>query len=309
MKWHNLLLMIAAMAFVVGTFADDFEIPEDIDDDELDEDEEILRLLEEKRILEDLKRENEKARQEASKYQQEHGPASQERGLIYDPCTRIHCQAGRVCQVKDNSAECVCIPECPDEYDPRRKVCTNRNETWSSDCEVHQQRCFCDQKDSRCTNPKNSHIHIDYYGQCKEIPRCAEEEMLDFPRRMREWLFHVMKELAERQELDRKLAEKISHVESELNKKWARAAVWKFCDLDATHDQSVSRHELFPIRAPLVSLEHCIAPFLESCDSNRDHRITLKEWGKCLQLEDGDLEDRCEELLNQKDSAVKFNEV
>ena len=51
MKWHNLLLMIAAMAFIVGTFADDFEIPEDIDDDELDEDEEILRMLEEKRIV------------------------------------------------------------------------------------------------------------------------------------------------------------------------------------------------------------------------------------------------------------------
>lgn len=310
MKWHNLLLIIASLAFIVGTFADDFEIPDDIDDEDLDEDEEILRLLEEKRILEDLKRENEKAREEAKKYQKEHGAAAAEsRGLIYDPCTKIHCQAGRICQVTDNSAECVCIPECPEEYDPRRKVCTNRNETWSSDCEVHQQRCFCDTKDPRCMNSKNSHIHIEYYGQCKQIPRCTEEEMLDFPRRMREWLFHVMKELAERQELDRKLAEKISHVESELNKKWARAAVWKFCDLDATHDQSVSRHELFPIRAPLVSLEHCIAPFLESCDSNNDHRITLKEWGKCLQLEDGDLEDRCETLLNAKDSAVKANEV
>jgi len=88
------------------------------------------------------------------------------------------------------------------------------------------------------------------------LQRCNEEEMLDFPRRMREWLFHVMKELAERQELDRKFAERIPHVESELNKKWARAAIWKFCDLDATHDQSVSRHELFPIRAPLLSLEH-----------------------------------------------------
>lgn len=80
--------------------------------------------------------------------------------------------------------------------------------------------------------------------------------MLDFPRRMREWLFHVMKELAERQELDRKYVEKIAHVETELNKKWNRAAVWKFCDLDMTNDQSVSRHELFPIRAPLISLEH-----------------------------------------------------
>lgn len=71
---------------------------------------------------------------------------------------------------------------------------------------------------------------------------------------MREWLFHVMKELADRQELDSKIAD--VHVETELNKKWAKAAVWKFCDLDATHDRSVSRHELFPIRAPLMSLEH-----------------------------------------------------
>jgi hypothetical protein len=73
---------------------------------------------------------------------------------------------------------------------------------------------------------------------------------------MREWLFHVMKELADRHELDKQLVEKLSYAESVLNKKWARAAVWKFCDLDATHDQSVSRHELFPIRAPLMSLEH-----------------------------------------------------
>jgi len=81
--------------------------------------------------------------------------------------------------------------------------------------------------------------------------------MIDFPRRMREWLFHVMKELADREELNTQFSNnKMPHVESELNKKWARAAVWKFCDLDATHDRSVSRHELFPIRAPLMSLEH-----------------------------------------------------
>lgn len=80
--------------------------------------------------------------------------------------------------------------------------------------------------------------------------------MIDFPRRMREWLFAVMKELADRQELDKTLVEKITHHETELNKRWSKAAVWKFCDLDATHDRSVSRHELFPIRAPLMSLEH-----------------------------------------------------
>lgn len=151
--------------------------------------------------------------------------------------------------------------------------------------------------------------------------------MVDFPRRMREWLFHVMKELADREELDKELVEKLSHVETELNKKWSKAAVWKFCDLDATHDRSVSRHELFPIRAPLISLEHwwvqglfcwqikiqigfsSISPFLENCDSNDDHRIDMKEWGKCLGLEDGDLEDKCEEILGSKDNTIKSNDA
>jgi hypothetical protein len=64
------------------------------------------------------------------------------------------------------------------------------------------------------------------------------------------------------------------------------AAIWKWCDLDREHDRSVSRHELFPIRAPLMALEHCIAPFLEGCDTNNDHRISLQEWGKCLELEE-----------------------
>lgn len=49
-----------------------------------------------------------------------------------------------------------------------------------------------------------------------------------------------------------------------------------------------------------------IAPFLEACDGNNDHRITLKEWTNCLGLEEGELEDKCEDLLNPKENA---NEV
>lgn len=47
---------------------------------------------------------------------------------------------------------------------------------------------------------------------------------------------------------------------------------------------AVSRHELFPIRAPLYTLEHCIGTFLDSCDLDDDHLITLKEWGNCTKL-------------------------
>lgn len=86
-----------------------------------------------------------------------------------DPCAKIHCGAGRVCQAEGTTAECVCIPECPQQTDPRRMVCTNKNQTWNSDCEVHRERCLCDTDDARCKSADLKHIHINYYGECKEI--------------------------------------------------------------------------------------------------------------------------------------------
>jgi len=31
-------------------------------------------------------------------------------------------------------------------------------------------------------------------------------------------------------------------------------------------------------------LEHCIAPFLNKCDADSDHMVTLEEWGNCLEI-------------------------
>lgn len=45
------MLLLASLMLVAGAFAQEIEIPDEIDDAELDEDEEILRLLEEKRIV------------------------------------------------------------------------------------------------------------------------------------------------------------------------------------------------------------------------------------------------------------------
>ncbi|XP_014295821.1 SPARC [Microplitis demolitor] len=218
--------------------------------------------------------------------------------LRMDPCLDKHCGAGRVCQVNDlGSAECVCIESCNEEQDPRRKVCTNYNETFGSDCEVYQARCFCDSGDSRCRGPDYQHIHIEYYGECRQMPMCKEEDMMDFPRRMRDWLFNIMRDLADRQELPSHFLKMQREAETNLTLRWTNAAIWKWCDLDGhPHDRSVSRHELFPIRAPLMALEHCIAPFLDGCDENNDHKINLHEWGKCLQLDEDDLEDKCDEL-------------
>lgn len=131
--------------------------------------------------------------------------------------------------------------------------------------------------------------------------------MVDFPRRMRDWLFNVMRDLAERQELTEHYKMMKEEAETNMTKRWVNAAVWKWCDLDASHDHSVSIHELFPIRAPLMALEHCIAPFLDSCDPNDDHRITLTEWGTCLQIEEGELQEQCEDVRNGKVSTTPAN--
>lgn len=116
---------------------------------------------------------------------------------------------------------------------------------------------------------------------------CKEEDMADFPRRMRDWLFNIMRDLADRQELPSHYLKMQREAETNHTLRWANAAIWKWCDLDGhPHDRAVSRHELFPIRAPLMALEHCIAPFLDSCDTDNDHKITLIEWGKCLELDE-----------------------
>lgn len=34
-------------------------------------------------------------------------------------------------------------------------------------------------------------------------------------------------------------------------------------------------------------LEHCIQPFLNDCDTDKDNKISSDEWGTCLGLEKG----------------------
>ncbi|XP_045461646.1 SPARC [Harmonia axyridis] len=220
---------------------------------------------------------------------------------IMDPCLKVHCGAGRICQLDEvGEPQCVCIPSCPEESDSRRKVCSNHNETWSSDCAVYQQRCLCQTGKDSCKGPNYKHVHIDYYGECREMPECTKEEMVDFPRRMRDWLFNIMRDLADRDELTSHYLEMEREAESNMTRRWSNAAIWKFCELDGNPpDRSVSIHELFPIRAPLMALEYCIAPFLKSCDADDNHRITLKEWAKCLELDEDEIEDRCEKITEE----------
>lgn len=304
------LLLASCLLATAGVRAEqeedllDDSASEDFDED----DEDLLRQIEAQHVQREFEKEDQMARELAAKIAAEHYnfPEDIENApRLVDPCKGTRCGSGRICEADGTEAKCICIPECPEETDTRRKVCTNFNETWQSACEVHRQRCLCNTNDPRCRGEEVKHVHIDYYGNCRNMPvglgninlgvskiyvcfqDCSENDLADFPRRMRDWLFNVMRDLAARNELPEAYMELETEAESNITKRWTNAAIWKWCDLDGhPNDNSVSLHELFPIRAPLMALEHCIAPFLESCDPNNDHRITLQEWGKCLELEE-----------------------
>jgi len=218
-----------------------------------------------------------------------------------DPCADKHCEAGRACKTNEaGEAVCACVESCETETDPRRRVCSNHNETWMSDCALHRQRCLCVDDMPGCHEDMYAHVQIEYFGQCQQMPTCDQEELADFPRRMREWLFAVMRDMASRNLLARQYRHLEEEAELDDTRKWTNAVVWKWCDLDDhPKDRVVSRHELFPIRAPLLTLEHCISPFLDSCDPDDDHNVTLKEWASCLELNAehaDDMQELCEDI-------------
>lgn len=44
----------------------------------------------------------------------------------------------------------------------------------------------------------------------------------------------------------------------------------------------MSRRDLRKLRYKRMPLEHCATAFLQSCDRNRNRKVTLQEWTACL---------------------------
>lgn len=84
--------------------------------------------------------------------------------------------------------------------------------------------------------------------------------MADFPRRMRDWLFNVMRDLADRQELSPYYLKMQREAETNLTRRWTNAAIWKWCDLDGhPHD----KYAKMVITFKFILISHLLA------DNNR----------------------------------------
>lgn len=223
---------------------------------------------------------------------------SAEKAVMENPCEDHHCGWGKECMLnKDNEPHCECIRECPSvpDLEDSDKVCSNQNETFDSICHLYRERCLCRNKDDGCEKKKHHKVHLEYLGQCKRLTECTEEHLEQFPQRMSDWLFQVMKDLNDREQLHGDdWINMLTEAESDEHLKHVYPVVWKFCDLDAKpHDKEVSHHELIPITAPVMPMESCIKPFLKRCDTNDNNKISLSEWGKCLGLKKGEIIERC----------------
>lgn len=133
-------------------------------------------------------------------------------------------------------------------------------------------------------------------------PGCPDHERRNLPSRLIDW-FHVLRanEIEKENKLkgnhQQPVLKEINFVDGKLKAMYSRLACadnddevekevclppvrWMFGDLDKDNDQVLSAVELLAIEE--VNNEHCIKPFLTSCDRNKDKKVVLKEFCRCL---------------------------
>ncbi|KAI8521807.1 hypothetical protein Bbelb_015610 [Branchiostoma belcheri] len=259
-------------------------------------------------VLEALGKDEEK---EVEAEEEDEEEDEEEGVLEKHPCFDKKCKRGEVCDLDEKLKPiCVCAKKCPEPEDPALSVCSTANKTYASECHLFKQKC--DLKSSE--DGKRVRIHLDYYGPCKLIEECLEEELAEFPLRMRDWLKNVLVQRMSLELLtDKEMfhAKKIYEDERRLKKRadggdWEAEILlrdfrknyahyvypihWMFSKLDQhPKDRYLTHAELAPLRAPLVPMEHCTTTFFKTCDDDGDKRISLYEWGACLELKEEDI--------------------
>eukprot|EP00062_Callorhinchus_milii_P007564 gi/632949329/ref/XP_007890096.1/ PREDICTED: SPARC-like protein 1 isoform X2 [Callorhinchus milii] len=233
------------------------------------------------------------------------------RSLQENPCNNHPCKRGKVCEL-DNEGKPMCVCQdtstCPASTTDSQHVCGTNNRTYESSCQFFASKCILE-------GTKKGHgLHLDYFGPCKDTAPCQDNELLQFPLRLRNWLKNVLMQMYERDlqipgiltEKQRNRVKKIYDSEKNLHAgdhlldlpysdfknyySFIYPVHWQFRQLDQhPTDGYLSHSELAPLRAPLVPIEHCTSRFFTQCNTDGDRFLSLREWAHCFDISEEDI--------------------
>ncbi|MEQ2213500.1 hypothetical protein XENOCAPTIV_016011, partial [Xenoophorus captivus] len=165
-------------------------------------------------------------------------------------------------------------------------VCGTDNKTYDSSCHFFATKCTLE------GTKKGHKLHLDYIGPCKYIEPCLDNELNEFPLRMRDWLKNVLVTLYERDEDNNMLNEKQKLRVKKIyeNEKRLQAGEHSLDllahDFEKNYNIYLTHSEIAPLRAPLIPMEHCTTRFFEACDADSDKYIALEEWASCFGIKE-----------------------
>ncbi|XP_053730171.1 SPARC-like protein 1 [Synchiropus splendidus] len=179
---------------------------------------------------------------------------------------KCHSPVGSWCQVIEENGvlipKCACPQSCPRQREP---VCSVLGKTYGNECLLHKEACR-----------KRRRTGLAHRGPCL-VPKagCTMEELGQFPYRLLDW-FLLLSRMGKFYVPAAPSQICLSHHQR------LQLAQNQFIMLDKNKDGKLSRRDLRKLQYKRMPLERCAAQFFQSCDRNRNRKVTLREWTACL---------------------------
>ncbi|KAM6956114.1 SPARC-like protein 1 [Aplochiton taeniatus] len=183
-------------------------------------------------------------------------------------CELLHCHSpvGSWCQVIQEGGllvpKCVCPHTCPRQRAP---VCSVLGKTYTNQCLLHKEACR-----------RRRRTALAHTGPCV-VPKanCTMEEFGQFPYRLLDW-FLLLSRMGQSYTPTAPTQSCLTHAQR------TQLAQRRFVQLDRNQDGRLSRRDLRKLRYTRMPLEHCATAFFQSCDRDRNRKVSLREWTSCL---------------------------
>ncbi|KAJ1143568.1 hypothetical protein NDU88_009875 [Pleurodeles waltl] len=185
-------------------------------------------------------------------------------------CEFIKCRkpAGSWCQVVEEDGvkipKCVCPKICPrTESDP---VCSVTGKSYLSQCLLHKEACR-----------KRRRIGLAHKGRCLVLQTvCSVGELDQFPHRLLDWFLYLL------QISGNGTLSNIGGQTCLSRQERRQIAKERFHTADRNKNGKLGQRELKKLQYKHLPMEHCAKPFFQSCDTDRNKKVTLEEWLFCL---------------------------